>query len=139
MAELLFLFASAPIFLNVILNLGLAVCAIVANQQYAANVLPKVQARSMISHGSAWQSVVSMARECRSADLAIPNVPLGALTQEFGDWDLKLFEPLLRADLKVPAETSLRFVAWNETPDGYYRDVPSLAAVQKKLQLEIRR
>jgi hypothetical protein len=139
MAELLFLFASAPIFLNAILNVGLAVCAIIGNQQYAANVYPKVKPRSMISHASAWQAVVAMARECRRADLAIPNVPLGALTQEFYDWDLKRFEPLLRADLKAPPGTSLQFVPWNETPDGYSRDIPSLAAVQKKLRLEIKK
>jgi hypothetical protein len=139
MSEVLFLLASAPILLNAILSAGLAVCAIIGNLEYAANVYPKVKPRSMISHASAWQSVVSMARECRSADLAIPNVPLGALTQEFGDWDLRLFEPLLRADLKLPAGTSLQFVAWNETPDGYYRDVPSLFAVRKKLQLETRK
>ena len=136
MAELLFLFASVPIFLNAILNVGLTVCAIVGNQQYAVNIYPKIKPRSMISHASAWQAVVAMARECQRANLAIPNVPLGALTQEFYDWDLKRFEPLLRADLKVPPRTSLQFVAWNETPSAYYRDVPSLTAVQKKLQLE---
>jgi hypothetical protein len=139
MAELLFLFATAPVFLTAILNVGLAVCAIVGNQQYAANVYPKFKPRSMISHASAWQAVVSMARECRKADLPIPNVPLGALTQEFHDWDLKKFEPLLRADLKALPGTALQFVAWNEMPDGQYRDVPSLVVVQKKLQLEIKK
>jgi hypothetical protein len=136
MAELLFVLASAPLFLNAILNVSLAVCAIVGNQLYAANVYPKLRPKSMISHASAWQSVVAMARECRNADLAIPNVPLGTLTQEFYDWDLKLFEPLLRADLELPPETNLKFVAWNETPDKYHSDVPSLALVQKKLQLQ---
>lgn len=139
MVELFFLFASAPLFLNAILNVGLAVCAIVGNQEYAANVYPKVKPKSVISHASAWQAVVAMARECRRADLPIPNVPLGALTQEFFDWDLKKFEPLLRADLKAPPGTSLQFVAWNETPNEYYRDVPALVGVQKKLQLEIKK
>ena len=134
-SELLFLGASAPILLSAMLNVGLAVCAIMGNLQHAANVSPK----SMISHAAAWKSIVAMARECRSADLAIPNVPLGALTQEFANWDLKLFEPLLRTDLHAPPGTSLRFVAWEEVPEGYYRDVPSLVAVQKKLQLETRK
>jgi len=138
-ADLLFLFASAPIFLNAIINVGLAVCAVIGNLQYAANVYPKLKPLSMISHASAWQAVVAMARECQSADLAIPNAPLGALTQEFYDWDLKKFEPLLRADLKTPPGTSLQFVAWNEVPDEYYRDVPALVRVQQKLQLETRK
>lgn len=139
MADLLFLFASAPISLNVILSVGLAVCAVIGNLQYAANVYPKVKPKSVISHASAWQAVVAMARECRRADLPIPNVPLGALTQEFYDWDLKRFEPLLRADLKALPGTNLQFVAWNEVPNEYYRDVPALVGVQKKLQLETRK
>jgi hypothetical protein len=61
------------------------------------------------------------------------------LTQEFANWDLKLFEPLLRADLKAPPGSPLSFVAWNELPDGYSRDVPSLVGVQKKLRLEIKK
>jgi hypothetical protein len=139
MAELLFLFASAPILLSAILYVGLMVCAIAGNLQYAANIYPKVKPNSVISHASAWRSVVEMARECQKAGLPIPNVPLGALTQEFYDWDLKRFEPLLRADLKAPLGTSLQFVTWTEMPDGYYRDVPSLVEVQKKLQLDTKK
>jgi hypothetical protein len=141
--ELLFVLASAPLFLGGILNAGLTVYAIVGNLQYAASVYPKVQPRAMISHSNAWKSVVAMARECQRADLAIPNVPLGALTQEFDDWDLKLFEPLLRADLNAPPGTNLRFIAWtrltNELPAEYDRDVPSLGEVRKRLHLETRK
>ena len=94
----------------------------------------------MISHERTWQSIVAMARECRSADLAIPDVPLGALTQEFYDWDLKLFEPLLRADLNLPEGTSMNIAPWTafagESPNEYRRQVPSLAEVKKRLQLE---
>jgi hypothetical protein len=97
----------------------------------------------MISHASAWQAVVAMARECRRADLPIPNVPLGALTQEFYDWDLKRFEPLLRADLKIPPETNLRFIAWpgltTELPKEYDRAVPALDEVRRRLRLETRK
>ena len=142
-ADLLFVLASAPLLLGGILNAGLTVCAILGNLQYAANVYPKEKPRSMISHSAAWKSVVAMARECQRADLAIPNVPLGALTQEFDDWDLKVFEPLLRADLKAPPETNLSFVAWpgptNELPNEYDRDVPSLGDVRKRLHLETRK
>lgn len=141
--ELLFFFASAPSLLGAIFNASLAVYAILGNLQYAANVYPKVEPRSMISHADAWRSVVAMARECQGANLAIPNVPLGALTQEFDDWDLKLFEPLLRADLKVPPETNLSFIAWsrlpNELPNEYDRDVPSLVEVRKRLHLQARK
>lgn len=139
MAELLFLFASAPILLSAILYVGLMVCALVGNLQYAANIYPKVKPSSVISHASAWRSVVEMARECQRAGLPIPNVPLGVLTQEFYDWDVKRFEPLLRADLKAPLGTRLQFVTWTEMPDGYHRDVPSLVEVQKKLQLDTKK
>jgi hypothetical protein len=138
-SELLFRLVSAPIVLNAILYVGLAVCAILGNRQYAAYVYPKVSPRAMISHAHAWQSIVTMTKECQRADLAIPNVPLGALTQEFYDWDLKLFEPLLRADLKSPPGTSLQFVEWNDLmnnlPNEYDRDVPSLREDRKNLRL----
>jgi hypothetical protein len=66
-------------------------------------------------------------------------VPLGALTQEFHDWDLKLFEPLLRSDLKVPPETTLQMGPWADfavaSPETYAREVPSLARVRKQLKL----
>jgi hypothetical protein len=140
MAELLFLVASAPVLLNAILNLALGVYAITANLQFAAEVYPKVEPRSMISHERAWQSIVTMARECRSADLAIPDVPLVALVQDFPGWDLKMFEPLLRADLNLPDGTNLNVVPWTafsaELPDEYRRQVPSLVEVKERLHLE---
>ena len=139
-ADLLLLVASAPVLLNAILNLAVGVCAIIGNLNFAANGYPKAFSKSMISHKRAWQSVVAMARECRSADLAIPDVPLGTLTQEFYDWDLKLFEPLLRADLNLPEGTSLNMTPWTafvgESPEEYRRQVPSLAKVRTRLQLE---
>jgi hypothetical protein len=139
MIEVLFIFASAPIFLNAIMNAGLAICAITANLEYAANVYPKVAPKAMVSHASAWRLILEMARECLTADLAIPNVRLGTLTQEFSAWDLKRFEPLLRADLNIPPETTLRFFEWSgrlrDLPTEYRRDVPSLARVQTKLWL----
>lgn len=142
MADLLFLFASAPMFLHASLNLGLAVCAVIGNLQYAANIYPKARPSSMISHASAWRAVVAMARECQRADLPIPNVPLGALTQEFYDWDLKKFEPLLRSDLKTPRETTLQMEPWANfaigSPETYSREVPSLAQVRKQLKLNER-
>lgn len=143
MSELLFLLASGSILFGAFLNMSLAVCVITGNLHYTRHVYPKVTPKSMISHAHAWQSVLAMARECRKANLPIPNVPLGALTQEFDGWDLKLFEPLLRADLQVPPETSLQFLAWtgfvNELPDEYSRAVPSLGDVRKKLRLKTKK
>jgi hypothetical protein len=140
MAEALFLLASGPFFAVAVLNVGLAICAIIGNLQYAAHVYPKVNPRAMISHADAWRSIVAMARECRGANLSIPNVPLGALTQEFDDWDLKLFEPLLRAELQVPPDALLQFTAWpgftGEIPEEYKRSVPSLGEVRKRLRRE---
>ena len=93
----------------------------------------------MISHERAWHSIVAMARECQQAGLGIPNVPLGQLTHEFADWDLRLFEPLLRSDLKLPPDTKLEIVPWSDVSDGtaenYSRQVPSLAKVRKQLNL----
>jgi hypothetical protein len=141
-ADLLFVLASAPLLLGGIMNAGLAVYAIVGHLQYSANVYPKEKPRSIISHSAAWKSIVAMAQECQRANLAIPNVPLGALTQEFDDWDLKVFEPLLRADLKAPPGTTLQFVDWpgaaEELP-GNYRDLPSLSEVKKRLGVETRK
>jgi hypothetical protein len=142
MVELIFLCAR-PFILSAILNIGLAVCAITGNLQYARNVYPKVEPNAMISHARAWQALVAMAHECQRANLAIPNVPLGALTQEFYSWDLKLFEPLLRADLKSPPGISLQFVEWTEFNEGvpgeYDRSVPSLREVKKRLRLKTRK
>lgn len=139
LAEILFCLCSAPPFLGAFLNLGLGLCVIIANLHFAAVVYPKVAPRSMISHARAWQSVVTMAKECRQADLAIPDVPLDALTQEFFGWDLKLFEPLLRADLKMAPKTNLAFIPWadfkNGPPNESYRKVRSMEKVRSELQL----
>ena len=138
LAELLFLAARAPSLFYLLLTSGAGVYAVIINLLFFANIYPEVAPQSMISHGRAWSSIVTMARECRRADLAIPNVPLGALTQEFYDWDLRLFEPLLRADLKASPDSTLQFVAWsafvNDAPSEYNRAVPSLTEVKKRLK-----
>ena len=140
LTEMFLLVAWLPVVPTVVLNVGVAICALVAHLHFAAHIYPKAAPRARISHDRAWRSIVAMARECQNAGLAIPNVPLGQLTQEFGDWDLKLFEPLLRADLKLPPETKLELVPWNDlanaAADNYSRQVPSLAAVKKRLRLD---
>jgi hypothetical protein len=137
--ELFLLVAWLPAWAGVIFNVSVVICAAIAHLYFAANVYPKAAPHATISHDRAWRSIVAMARECQSAGLAIPNVPLGALTHEFGDWDLKVFVPLLRADLKLPPETKLEFLPWtdvaNAPADNYTRQVPSLAKVRKRLNL----
>jgi hypothetical protein len=140
--EFFLLIAWLPALAGAILSVSLGLCAIAAHLHFAAHVYanpPKLP----ISHKSAWQSIVAMAGECRQANLAIPNVPLGELTQEFYDWDLKVFEPLLRADLKLPPGTKFELVPWNEVanapPDNYSRLVPSLSKVRQRLNLNEKR
>lgn len=139
MTELFLLVALLPILPGVLLNFGFGICAVAAHLHFAAHVYPKVSPRAMISHTRAWRAIVAMSRECQSAGLAIPNVPLGALTQEFADWDLKLFEPLLRSDLKTPPETKLEIAPWSDIANGsadkYSRQVPALAKVKDHLNL----
>lgn len=140
LAVLLFVRANAvPFAVCAVVNLVLVLSAITGNAQFRRNVYPNVEPKSVISHDRAWQSIVTMASQCQKAGLPIPNLPLGALTQEFGDWDLKLFEPLLRADLNVAAETSLEFIPWQqisgEPAERYAKDIPALREAKENLKL----
>lgn len=113
--------------------------AIAGNAQFRRNVYPKVEPKSVVSHARASQSIVAMASQCQKAGLAIPNMPLGVLTQEFSDWDLKLFEPLLRSELKTTTETALQLIPWDQVskqpPEEYAKNVPSLREVKEILNL----
>jgi hypothetical protein len=135
---LLFIRVNAvPFMVSVLMNFFLLFSAIAGNAQFRKNVYPKVAPKSVISHARAWQSIVAMASECQKASLAIPNAPLGVLTQEFSDWDLKLFEPLLRSELKITTETPLEFIPWdrvsNQPPEEYAKNVPALREVKQIL------
>jgi hypothetical protein len=138
--ELFLLIGSLPTVPSVILNLALGICAIAGHLHFAAHIYPRVAPAAMIPHDRAWRSIVIMARECRQAGLAVPNLPLGQLTQEFSDWDLKLFEPLLRSDLNVPPQTDLAIAPWKDfadkSPDQYSRQVPTLAKIRSRLSLD---
>jgi hypothetical protein len=139
--ELFVVIGSLPAVPSVILNLALGLSAVAGHLHFAAHVYPEVAPAAMISHERAWHSIVAMARECQEAGLAIPNIPLGVLTQEFADWDLKLFEPLLRSDLKASPETHLAMAPWsnftNGSPDEYSRKIPTLAEVRRRLNLDV--
>ncbi|MCA1658202.1 MAG: hypothetical protein LC627_02765, partial [Verrucomicrobiaceae bacterium] len=90
----------------------LSCAALAANRHHATQVYPAISPGNMISHDKAWQLIMAVARECQAAGLPIPNVPLGSLTQEFYDWDLRTFEPLLRDQLK--STEPCRFADWAE-------------------------
>ena len=138
--ELFLLLGALPFVARIILSLAITGWAVGFQNYFSANIHPTIAPQSIISHDRAWRSLVAMASECHQARLPVPDVPLGQLTQEFGDWDLKLFEPLLRSGLKFSAETNLPIVPWNDfanaTPDPYRERVPSLAAVKKQLHLD---
>ncbi|MEY2481522.1 MAG: hypothetical protein QOK24_50 [Verrucomicrobiota bacterium] len=88
----------------------LSCAALAANRQHARQVYPAIYPLNMIDHEKTWQSIVAVARECEAAGIPIPNVPMGRLIQEFYDWDLRLFEPLLRDELKLTEPC--RFADW---------------------------
>jgi hypothetical protein len=93
--------------LAAILFAGVTCASLAANRHHATQ-----DSSNMVSHDKAWQSIMAVARECQAAGLPIPNVPMGKLTQEFYDWDLRLFEPLLRDELKLTEPC--RFADWAE-------------------------
>lgn len=137
---LLFIRVNAgPFIVSLLVNFFLLFGAIAGNAQFRRNVYPKVEPKSVVSHARAWQSIVAMAVQCEKARLAIPNAPLGVLTQEFADWDLRLFEPLLRSELKIRTESPLEFIPWErvstEVPEEYARKVPALRDVKQNLTL----
>jgi hypothetical protein len=139
LTEMFLLIAALPALPSILLNLGFGIACVLAHLEFAAHVYPKAFPKAQISHERAWRSIVAMARECQSAGLAIPNVPLGELSVEFNDWDLKIFEPLLRACLKTPPDSNLEIAPWNDfargTPENYARAVPSLGQVRQRLKL----
>jgi hypothetical protein len=125
--------------LSVPLLIGIGITAFAVNQHYAAAVRPVLEPRSTISHEKAWNLVVETAREARAAGLAVPNVPMRALTKEF-DWDLRLFEPLLLSSLRLPPGEKIVFASWDvfaaEIPEEYAVSVPSLRPLVELLDLE---
>lgn len=123
------------------LFLGIAVAMFVANQQYRINLYPKYFPRNQISHGQAWKLIKATVEECRAAHLPIPNIPLAPLAQEFHDYDLRLFEPLLRSELNWGAsDAPFQFIEWQECRGPararYEQAAPSLDKVVALLGLE---
>jgi len=81
---------------------------------------------------------MGMSREARVAGLPVPNVIMSDLA-EFHGWDLKLFEPVLRHDLKLAPEQRIEFVDIGEALGSrhreYARSVPSLAELSRTMRV----
>jgi len=120
-------------------SLLLAYCAIISQHQCARYVYPKYQPLAQVSHDHAWSLIKGMSREARAAGLPVPNVIMNDLTQEFHGWDLKLFEPVLRHDLKLAPEQRIEFVDIGEALGSrnreYARSVPSLAELSRMMRV----
>ena len=120
--------------------LGLGLATFLAHGGYERRLAARITPLNCISHDRAWHLIVASAREARSAQLRIPNLPMGALTQEFYDFDLKLFEPLLHDELHLPPGERCEFGDWRECRTrlraNYDRAVPSLRPLMDLLRLE---
>ena len=120
--------------------LGLGLATFLAHGGYERRLAARITPLNCISHDRAWRLIVASAREARSAQLRIPNLPMGALTQEFYDFDLKLFEPLLHDELHLPPGERCEFGDWRECRTrlraNYDRAVPSLRPLMDLLRLE---
>jgi hypothetical protein len=122
------------------LSLVFGLATLLTYTRYEKTISPRVTPLNSISHDRAWRLLVSAAREARSAKLRIPNLPIGALTQEFYDFDLKLYEPLLHDELHLPANERCEFIDWRDCRTtlrvDYERAVPSLRPLIGILHLE---
>lgn len=118
---------------------AVALAAVAAQVDYRWNTFPYVAPLARISHTSAWGLIVATVRECRAAQLPVPNVPLVSLTQEFSDETLGSFEALLRRELQLKSGEKIEMIAWKEyqrSGRDRYRAVPSLQLLEHKLNLE---
>lgn len=117
---------------------ALAVASVVAQAEFGRSAYKYVNPAWRVSHQSAWKLTLAMVRECRAAKLAIPNLSMTTLTQEFDSFDLETFAPLVRHDLALPPDATLEFTPWHEglaAADARYRAVSSLPELEKKLRL----
>ena len=131
------LIRAAPRFSSVALW-AVALAAVVAQNDFRNTTFGYVAPLGRISHQSAWGLLLATVRECRAAQLPVPNFPLAALTQEFRESDTRSFEPLLRRDLQLKPEEKIGMISWAEYragPRERYRSLPSLPLLEKKLNL----
>lgn len=118
---------------------AIALVALMAQRDFRSTTFVYVEPLSRISHASAWGLLLATVRECRAAQVPVPNLPLGALTREFSDANANSFEPLLRHDLQLRPEEKIDMIPWEEylaRDRERYRSVPSLRLLEQKLELQ---
>ena len=69
------------------------------------------------------------------AQLPVPNIPLGVLTQGWMDADMRVMEPLIRRDLRLAPEEKMEMIGWEEytAQRERYATVPSLRLLEAKM------
>jgi hypothetical protein len=110
----------------------------VAQMEYQKNAMAFLTPATRVSHYTAWRLLVAAARECRAAGLLLPNFSLAPLTKEFSEADVKMFLPLLRHDLHLPANEEIGLVpveVYKRGEQEQYKAAPSLKALEQKLEL----
>jgi hypothetical protein len=118
-----------------------AIAAPVAQIGFADSAYRFVARAPSLNHSGVWASILVAVRDCRAADLPVPNFPLKALAVEFEEVMLSDFEPLLRRDLSLRSDEHITFAPWNDhLADGGSRhsQLPSVALAWKKLDLRAR-
>lgn len=115
---------------------ALALAAIVTQKEFRSGASPYVDPGARVAHHSTWRLIVATVRECRAAGLPVPNVPLGAVTREFADWDAQMFLPVVRRELRLGPNAQLATVPWENYLSGdrsAYAKVPSLKQLERRL------
>lgn len=125
--------------LAILFSIFFGVSALIARRDYEINVYPTAIPHATIHHAKAWRLMLDVARESRTANLPIPNIPMDTLAW-FSGWNLDYYEPLLHDELKMKPDERCEFVAWNECRGPlraqYDQSVPSLGKLISNLELE---
>ncbi|MFL6584253.1 MAG: hypothetical protein ACJ8KU_07015 [Chthoniobacterales bacterium] len=115
----------------------LILAAPVAQVQFCSTTYYSIEPLALVSHRKVWRLIRETAQQCRAAHLPLPNVPLKAVTQEFSDWDARMFEPLLRDDLHLAPGEPFPLVEWRDYLNGdrtrYVTAVPALQRLERRL------
>jgi hypothetical protein len=118
--------------------IGLALAAAITQREFQRGPLQMLEPPTRISHYSAWRLLLDSARECRAAQLPLPNLPLGALAREFSETNVESFLPLLRHDLQLRPDESLPLVELSRLEANElqrYDALPSLKKLRRRLDL----
>jgi hypothetical protein len=123
--------------LSVALSIALFLTAVAANEQYGRRAYPDLESRFAISHGKAWRAITSMAQQCRSAHLPVPDFSMAELA-EF-PWSLHYYESVLRSSLGLGQQEKIEFVDWkaldSAARENYRRTAKSLDEVRRTLRV----